>query len=46
MKVIKSYIQSRYYISLKDAAQNLIFITSYYIYFKLLMILFQFNKVY
>ena len=32
--------ETRYYISLMDAAQNLIFITSYYIYFKLLMILF------
>ena len=32
--------ERRYYISLMDAAQNLIFITSYYIYFKLLMILF------
>ena len=33
---------SRYYISLMDVAQNLIFITWYYIYFKLLMILFLF----
>ena len=31
----------RYYISLMDAAQNLIFITSYQIYSKLLMILFS-----
>ena len=35
----------RYYTSLMDVAQNLIFITSYYIYFKLLMILFSFNDV-
>ena len=28
-----------------DAAQNFIFITSYYIYFKLLMICFQFNEL-
>ena len=34
--------EPRYYISLMDVAQNLIFITSYYIYFKLLMILFSF----
>ena len=32
-----------YYISLMDVAQNLIFITSYYIYFKVLMILFSFK---
>ena len=37
---IKLWIQTRYYISLMDVAQNLIFITSYYIYFKLLMIVF------
>ena len=29
------------YISLMDVAQNLIFITSYYIYFNLLIILFS-----
>ena len=32
---------SRYYISLMDAANNLTYITSYYIYSKLLMILFS-----
>ena len=36
------YVVARYYISLMDVAQNLIFITSYYIDFKLLMILFSF----
>ena len=33
-------VSSRYYISLMDVAQNVIFITSTYIYFKLLIILF------
>ena len=32
-------LKSRFYISLIDVAQNLMFIISYYIYFKLLMIL-------
>ena len=42
--ILFSYQQlfkKRYYISLMDVAQNLIFVTSYYIYFKLLMILFS-----
>ena len=34
---------ARHYISLMDVAQNLIFITAYYVYFKLLMILFSFQ---
>ena len=40
-KVFKSLGRPRYYISLMDVAQNLIFLTSYYIYFKLLMIVFS-----
>ena len=32
--------------SLMNVAQNLLFITSYYTYFNLLMILFQFNDAY
>ena len=36
----------RNYISLMDIAQNLIFITSYCIYLKLLMSLFQNNVAY
>ena len=35
------FMEARYYISLMDDAQNLIFITSYHMYFKLLMILFS-----
>ena len=35
-------LRSRHFISLMDVAHNLIFITSYYIYFRLLMILFSF----
>ena len=36
---VNSNIELRYCISLMDVAQNLISVTSYYIYFKLLMIL-------
>ena len=39
---LRSYVKPRHFISLMDVAQNLMFITSYYIYFKLLMILFSF----
>ena len=39
---LRSYVKLRHFISLMDVAQNLMFITSYYIYFKLLMILFSF----
>ena len=35
----RALLKSRFYISLIDVAQNLMFIISYYIYFKLLMIL-------
>ena len=41
-KSIDWFLFARYYISLMDVAQNLTFITSYYIYFKLLIILFSF----
>ena len=40
-KLHTNLVHSMHYISLMDVAQNLIFITSYYIYFKLLMILFS-----
>ena len=45
--MITKLLSARYYVSLMDFAQNLIFITSYIIYFKLSMIvLFQFNDAY
>ena len=40
-KSIVTFRPRYYYISLMDVAHKLIFITSYYIYFKLLMILFS-----
>ena len=36
LKVTLPLAKSRYYISLMDVAQNLMFIISYYIYFKLI----------